>query len=241
MAMVRRFGSKRSSTGLRAWTNRACGMSSARVSASPNGWIGSPSCPITSAGTAICRRTDFGGAMRPNSTPCSSAAIDAGSCESVSVTTSTHWLPCGTRLAASATPRTETGRKRAANSSGAKVSSPATIALSSTGISTTSPSARSGCETATSSATFAPSEVPPITARSIPRWSSNATACCPNAGIEYRHDSAGRSESPCPSRSSVTTRKPDRVSRRASGACMRRVSMIPCISTTTRSPAPNSV
>jgi hypothetical protein len=42
-------------------------------------------------------------------------------------------------------------------------------ALSSTGISTTMPRRRSGAAAATSSVTFAPSEVPPTTAPSTPR------------------------------------------------------------------------
>jgi hypothetical protein len=73
---------------------------------------------------------------------------------------------------------------RAANSSGPTVSRPATVALSSIGISAIIPCIRSGAATATSSETFAPSEVPPTTAFSTSRWSSNPTVCSAKAGIE---------------------------------------------------------
>ena len=59
--------------------------------------------------------------------------------------------------------------------SGVNVSAQPSSALSSTGISTTMPRSREGFSSATSSAVFAPSDVPPITASSMPRWSSSAT------------------------------------------------------------------
>ena len=67
---------------------------------------------------------------------------------------------------------------------GTKARMPATSAWLSTGISTIRPLTRSGAMTATSSDTLAPSEVPPITACSAPRWSSSATTCSPNDVIE---------------------------------------------------------
>ena len=59
--------------------------------------------------------------------------------------------------------------------SGVNATAQASSALSSTGISTTIPRSRSGASDATSSVVFAPSDVPPTTASSTPRWSSSAT------------------------------------------------------------------
>ncbi len=81
-------------------------------------------------------------------------------------------------------PSTVNGRNRAANISGAKARMPASTALSSTGISTSSPRTRSGARSATSSATFAPSEVPPTIAWGASRWSSRATTCSAKAVME---------------------------------------------------------
>ena len=58
---------------------------------------------------------------------------------------------------------------------------PASTALSRTGISTSSPRTRPGASTATSSETLAPSDVPPMTAWSAPRWSSSSTTCSAKA------------------------------------------------------------
>ncbi len=76
------------------------------------------------------------------------------------------------------------GRNRAAKSSGPKARIPASSALSRTGISQISPRTRSGARSATSSETFAPSDVPPMTASGTPRWSSSATTCSAKADIE---------------------------------------------------------
>ena len=57
---------------------------------------------------------------------------------------------------------------------GVKASAQPSSALSSTGISISSPLTRSGAATAASREVLAPSEVPPITAWSISRWSSRA-------------------------------------------------------------------
>ena len=69
-------------------------------------------------------------------------------------------------------------------SSGVNAMAHASNALSRTGISITRPRIRSGARTPASSVTFAPSDVPPTTASSISRWSSSATVCSPNSGIE---------------------------------------------------------
>ncbi len=71
-----------------------------------------------------------------------------------------------------------------ANSSGVNAAAQAGIALSSTGIWITMPRSRSGATAASSSVTFAPSEVPPTTAWSRSRWSSSASACRANSEIE---------------------------------------------------------
>ena len=81
-------------------------------------------------------------------------------------------------------PSTVNGRNRAANISGAKARIPASTALSRTGISINNPRTRSGARSATSSATFAPSDVPPTIASVAPRWSSSATTCSAKAVIE---------------------------------------------------------
>ena len=77
---------------------------------------------------------------------------------------------------------------------------------SSTGMSSTSPRTRAGACTATSSAMLAPSDVPPMTARSTPSPSSAPITCRPYSSIECSRRSAGRSESPCPSMSGQITR-----------------------------------
>ena len=69
-------------------------------------------------------------------------------------------------------------------SSGVNATAHASSALSSTGISTTMPRSRSGASDATSSVALAPSEVPPTTASSTPRWSSSPTTSCANKPIE---------------------------------------------------------
>ena len=68
--------------------------------------------------------------------------------------------------------------------SGVKKIAQASSALSSTGISTTIPRTRFGASEATSSVVLAPSDVPPITASSIFRWSSSATTSRAKIGIE---------------------------------------------------------
>ena len=99
-----------------------------------------------------------GGAIRPKNIPCSVAAIGPERWLSVSSTMPAQngTSPRGTARVASRTPSTVNGRKRAANISGPKASSPAWSALSSTGISTISPRTRSGARAATSSETLAP-------------------------------------------------------------------------------------
>ena len=69
-------------------------------------------------------------------------------------------------------------------SSGVKASAQPSSALSRTGISITSPCTRSGAAAAASSDALAPSDVPPITARSTSRWSSSAIAWRPKIVIE---------------------------------------------------------
>src|SRR4029079_18231411 len=128
-----------------------------------------------------------------------------------------------------------------ANMIGTSATIPASSALSSTGISTISPLTRAGADAATSSETLAPSDVPPITACSAPRWSSRATTWSPNALIEYTSGSAGRSDRPWPSRSRVTTCSPSPASARASGCCIRRGISWQWSRTTQWGPAPYSV
>jgi hypothetical protein len=65
-----------------------------------------------------------------------------------------------------------------ANISGVNATAQASSALSSTGISTIIPRSRSGASEATSRVTLAPSDVPPTTAASTPRWSSSPTTSC---------------------------------------------------------------
>ena len=92
--------------------------------------------------------------------------------------------PRGTRFAPALTTRAIGAPNVSPTSSGVKITPHATSALSSTGISITSPRMRSGARTAASSVTFAPSDVPPTTASSSSRWSSRATVCSPKSGIE---------------------------------------------------------
>ena len=68
-------------------------------------------------------------------------------------------------------------------SSGVKAMAQPSSALSSTGISISMPFTRSGAAAAASSVTFAPSEVPPITACFTPAWSSSAIAWRPKVGM----------------------------------------------------------
>ena len=138
-------------------------------------------------------------------------------------------------------PVTSNGVNRATNISGANAMIPASTALSSTGISRMSPWTRSGCMSATSSETFAPSDVPPMTALSAPTTSSRSMTWRAKSDIEYSFGSVGRSDVPWPSRSTVITWLPASASARASGSCIRRGMSWPWISTTHRSPEPNSV
>jgi hypothetical protein len=57
---------------------------------------------------------------------------------------------------------------------GVKITATASRALSRTGISMNRARPRSGVRAANSRETFAPSEVPPTTAWSLPRWSTRA-------------------------------------------------------------------
>ncbi len=66
--------------------------------------------------------------------------------------------------------------KRSPSISGVKKPATPVRALSRTGISMKSARARSGWRVASSSATLAPSEVPPTTAESSSRWSINAAS-----------------------------------------------------------------
>ncbi len=68
--------------------------------------------------------------------------------------------------------------------SGVKASAHPSSALSSTGISISRPFTRSGAATAASSDVFAPSEVPPMTAWSISRWSSSPMTWPPKIVME---------------------------------------------------------
>ena len=65
-----------------------------------------------------------------------------------------------------------------------KIAPTASSALSSTGISTNIAFTRFGVCLATVRVMFAPSEVPPTTALSIPRWSSSPTTCWAKKVIE---------------------------------------------------------
>ena len=76
------------------------------------------------------------------------------------------------------------GRYLAANISGTNARIPACRPLSSTGISRISPWVRCGQVAANSSETFAPSDIPPMTARSAPRWSSSASTWSANDETE---------------------------------------------------------
>ena len=171
---------------LRARTNVAFGISSASIAASAAGWIGSAGWPTTRAGAVIARRRLEDGATRPKKSPCTTAATESArwSIVSSAIPAQNGTSPRGIGRVTSRSPLTVNGRNRAANSSGPKARIPASSALSSTGISTIRPRTRSGARSATSSETFAPSEVPPTTAWSAPRWSSSAITCSANAVIE---------------------------------------------------------
>ena len=118
------------------------------------------------------------GAMGPARIPCSTAAVSRGSAESMFMTLSSGPLPERGRARNNfATPATTGRAKWAARSMGTKVMAAAGRAHSSTGISITRPRTRSGAWAATSRLTLPPSDTPPMTASSIPRWSRRATTC----------------------------------------------------------------
>ena len=77
-------------------------------------------------------------------------------------------------------PENANGNTRAPSSSGANDTMATSSALSRTGISRIRPRTRSGAIAATSSATLAPSDVPPMTAWLAPSSSSSATTCRAN-------------------------------------------------------------
>ena len=68
--------------------------------------------------------------------------------------------------------------------SGVNATAEPSSALSSTGISSTIPRSRSGAREATSSAVFAPSDVPMTTASSIASSSRSATTCSAKVDME---------------------------------------------------------
>ncbi len=119
-------------------------------------------------------------------TPCRIAATESARWSIVSraIPAQNGTSPRGIGRVSSRRPLTVNGANRAANMIGTKATIPASSALSSTGISTIRPLTRAGAVAATSSETLAPSDVPPITAWSAPRWSSRATTWSPNALIE---------------------------------------------------------
>ena len=69
---------------LRAFTNSACGISSASIAASAKGWSGSVGWPTIRDGAVIARRCLACGATRPKMMPWMTAATDAGRWSSVS-------------------------------------------------------------------------------------------------------------------------------------------------------------
>jgi hypothetical protein len=87
-------------------------------------------------------------------------------------------------LAAACTSRITGVAYLSASSGGTNATPQATIAASSTGISTIMPRMRCGASAAASRATLAPNDVPRTTASSSPRWSMSAIVCSPNAVIE---------------------------------------------------------
>ena len=132
---------------------------------------------MTSAGLVNVRRSVRCGAVRPAKTPCRTAALGAGSWRTVS---SSMLAAHGMRASGSRRVSRETAFMTgsptvSATISGVNATAQASSALSSTGISITMPRSRSGASDATSSVAFAPSDVPPTTASSNPRWSSSAT------------------------------------------------------------------
>ena len=134
--------------------------------------------PMTMAGMSMAARWLTVGAMGPARMPWSTAAVSVGSLDSVFITLSTGPLPVrGSRRNSDAVRRTRGRAKCTASSIGMKVMAAAGTAHSSTGISMTRPWTRSGAMAATSRLTFPPRDTPPITALSMPRWSSRATTC----------------------------------------------------------------
>jgi hypothetical protein len=126
------------------------------------------------------RRSERCGAVRPENNPCSTAALGAGSWRTVSSSTlAAHGTRrSGTRRASRDTTFITGSPTVSATSSGVNATAQASSALSSTGISTTMPRSRSGASDATSSVVLAPSDVPPTTASSTPRWSSSPMTSC---------------------------------------------------------------
>ncbi len=90
----------------------------------------------------------------------------------------------GMRLMSEATAFRTGSPKRRPIRIGVKITLAASRALSRTGISTIIPRTRSGKRWAVSRVVLAPSEVPPITAFSISRWSSSPTTCWAKKVIE---------------------------------------------------------
>ncbi len=115
------------------------------------------------------------GAMGPARIPWSTAAVSRGSADNMFMTLSRGPLPVRGRARKALATQPTTGRaKWVARSIGTKVMAAAGSAHSRTGISTTRPRTRSGAWAATRRLTLPPSETPPTTACSMPRWSRRA-------------------------------------------------------------------
>ena len=107
--------------------------------------------------------------MRPKQSPSRTASDAAGSRRTKSMNRSARKRLRGIRRVNAATARMLRWLTRSASASGTNNAAAATMPFSSTGISSTRARTRSGAATAVSSATLAPSDVPPTTASSAPR------------------------------------------------------------------------
>ena len=174
----------------------AVGPHERRVAASPRpasrrrrpGGSGRPGGPRPAPAPGSPRRCLDDGAIRPKKSPCTTAATDSARWSRVSSADPRpeRHQPARDRPGQpAAAPLTVNGRKRAANSSGAKARIPASRALSSTGISTIRPAHPLGRDhrdlERDVGAQRRAADRPPASA---PRWSSSATTCSPKAVIE---------------------------------------------------------
>ena len=162
----------------------ALGSSSASIPESLKGWTGSRGWPTISVGCSIFRRCSRCGAVSPSSSPSSTAQRGAGPL-AYQVERHVDQLVGAGDQRGDPRGELEGGPRRSAGRAGrAEGAGDRRQGVVEHRHLDEQARARSGSRVASSSATLAPSEVPPTTAESSSRWSSSATSWRAKSGIE---------------------------------------------------------